>query len=730
MLLVLSQRHQPVHRNDMMAEDEDDSSRRLEIAQEIRRQLLLPLKSRNNNDDDANTGAMALPLHPYDALVDQGIDHELCWQLCYEVQQYLSTQEQQLPSDPTQQATSGNTSTATTTIEVLCQCLYVLWSETSNDEVRLTSLVQLLEEGDISTHFGYVPWWFVRIWSLLQAPTLADGAKSDTNEDTMDVVVAGHSGGATPVVSRYIIPIFGIWAKMKVRQRQQHRPRPHQYADKNGPSCSTAAVVKSRLIRSSGLVKMIAETLEVVMENSNRRDDGGEIVQLLQIAKDLSHNADPTDKEFLYSELRQVLVVDYSTNILLNIITRDNGDGEILPDNDKKTSNVENGDESDDERFRNFVNELEMILAFLWNVTVVPRIARSVSNDADVWRVLKMVAIIRQTNETVELRRHLSSVLGTVIADLTATTNAASTSSQPATLLEQLSWLIPHVFWILRHETDADIRRRTMRLIRCLASCEWGRLLLLKKSACDPSSVSLAQDDLLSILIRVVRKSSKDGPDTRSQACQAVALLLPWAMDDWASQTPCLETILIQIIEEDPGGNVTNAGVPTGNRVVEEKVAAERNLVLAACHALDTSLCNSPWKRGPSCFSRQFFDRLTQILNNNVSEPRFHIGISKLLLQIIRDGSSTGQLSTLIERRVLDSVSVLMASVGPDFETSRTNAITMLTAFMDDDIDEGSKKALAGNDSLLAALVNFCLINSGAQKDKVKQIILKLVPEL
>ena len=76
---------------------------------------------------------------------------------------------------------------------------------------------------------------------------------------------------------------------------------------------------------------------------------------------------------------------------------------------------------------------------------------------------------------------------------------------------------------------------------------------------------------------------------------------------------------------------------------------------------------------------------------------------------------------------MLSTLAELIAPIGPDFETSRQKAIAMIACLVQDD---HHKKSLAENESLLSALVNFCLITSGPLKEDAKQAILMLVPEL
>jgi hypothetical protein len=85
-----------------------------------------------------------------------------------------------------------------------------------------------------------------------------------------------------------------------------------------------------------------------------------------------------------------------------------------------------------------------------------------------------------------------------------------------------------------------------------------------------------------------------------------------------------------------------------------------------------------------------------------------------------------------------DLAALLLSAVGPAFETSRENGVTIvehLIAGSNTDGDSSSNvhwKTLADNERLLSALVGFCLMShtEGLRKDRAKRLILRLVPEL
>jgi hypothetical protein len=208
----------------------------------------------------------------------------------------------------------------------------------------------------------------------------------------------------------------------------------------------------------------------------------------------------------------------------------------------------------------------------------------------------------------------------------------------------------------------------------------------------------------LNVLVQVLQSTDGGSDDTRIQACQTIASLLPGAGKHWASLGPYIESVLTQTIEGEESPD---------------------KLVLAASHTLYVSLEHSPWKRGNSCHTSSFFERIRSALEVNADDPLYHTGFSQLLLLLAHDGASDE--SNLVSPPVLTALTILLSALGPDYEPSRKDAMAILTLFLK---KNGHKKRLAENEGLLTALVNFCLISNGSLKDEAKHIILRVVPEL
>jgi hypothetical protein len=238
------------------------------------------------------------------------------------------------------------------------------------------------------------------------------------------------------------------------------------------------------------------------------------------------------------------------------------------------------------------------------------------------------------------------------------------------------------------------------------------------------------EDDerLLPLLVHVL-SSPKESVDVRSQACQTVTLLLEALVDDGVSDSedckfaPCLEAIVIRTIQDD---------------------RTPAKLVAPLCEALHSSIVhNGAWSRGSTNCSSGFYERLLSILQENISQSALHDKVSSLVLrlllaqsmpQLAREQQSCGVLHLLA-----DLAALLLSSVGPEFETSRKNGIAIVERLVklpnaDGDFSSSSRcrKALADNERLLSALVGYCLMlhTNGPQRDRVKQLILQLVPEL
>ena len=337
-------------------------------------------------------------------------------------------------------------------------------------------------------------------------------------------------------------------------------------------------------------------------------------------------------------------------------------------------------------------NDVERVLHILWNWAALPKLAPLLASDRKLWHLLHWTASIPISADSIVLHRHAASVLGCVLAS-----QSLSAPMTPSSLLlQQQDWLSGYLFTILELETDADLRRRCARLVRCLAGSEQGQALIQK---------GMPSEDSLTVLVQVVR-NPRDAADTRCQACQALTKFLSGTRLDWASMGPCLETILTQTIEH---------------------TETPDKLVLLICEALLTCFSQSQWKRGPN-FPNGFLERLLSVLQENVLDPKFHDTMSTLLLHKIEHSvSSRSETTPFVNRHVLDMAALFLTPTGPEYVTSQSNAIHMISALLR---DPNCKRPLADNERLLSSLVSFCLVTRGPAKDEAKLIILQLVPEL
>lgn len=446
---------------------------------------------------------------------------------------------------------------------------------------------------------------------------------------------------------------------------------------------------KTRLIRSTDLVMYIRQAL------IDLSCVGPLFTTILGLVKDLSFKASDPDKEYLCHELQSVLL-DQHTSMSLAAA--------------------------------------EATSAIVWNWVAHPRLGRALVRQESIWRLLQHFGERFQpvTKDSIMIHRHVASIVGTMLTSCIASSSVqanADDGTLPPPIVLQQSWLVTRLLDTLQQETDSDLRRRCMRIVRCLVSEEWGRTFLVqgKQQTTANHAVDIPHEsgdrniELIQLLITVL-SNANDDPDTRSQACQAITALLPWVTRDlWLQVAPALETILTQTIEHS---DTTD------------------KLLLAACHTLQVSISHRRIDQGAgSClaahsFSRNLFARIFSTLQCHVDDPQFHIRISSLFLLLASCGGDKNEnhsrtahemSATMLQEPVLDALSILLTPVGPDYEKSRSNTVNIILTLLKND---RNKKLLAENEKLLTALVNFCLMNSGKQKDEVKQVILMLVPEL
>jgi hypothetical protein len=406
--------------------------------------------------------------------------------------------------------------------------------------------------------------------------------------------------------------------------------------------------IKAQLVRS-GVVNCIHKEVSHGAQSRDRRR-----TLVLGLVKDLTFRSSKSDKEYIYSNLKDVILEHCRNESSIGIV--------------------------------------EAMSATLWNLAVEGSVGRSMAQEQDIWDTLHHLWKSSIDTERMTIHRNVSSAVGTIVATI-----VADADGMPAhAMLKEQSWLLPSLLEVLSNEHDMDWRRRCIRTVRCLASCEWGRSFLWEHS----SSV----EDFLTVLIQVMQNEIDD-IDTRVQACQAMLAILNSKATDLVPLGPRLETSLLQTVA-DPSAN--------------------DKLFLAVSQTLLAGLSHCLWKSS-TCFSDSFLEKMQCTLLKNPSEANFHIVFSKILLQRINEPATKQDLSSFVCKPVLDCLKLLLEPIGPEFEQSRKNAIEIVTVLTSESC---SKKLLAENEGLLTALVNFCLIANGPLKDDAKSAVLALIPEL
>jgi hypothetical protein len=420
------------------------------------------------------------------------------------------------------------------------------------------------------------------------------------------------------------------------------------------------------------------------------------IFELLGVVKDLTFRSHPTDKEFLLRAhggiAKRVLTLCCALSMKRKLA--------------------------------------ELITAIVWNLVLTPTISIDLLRDAyngqeclvipeALCKILSSppaAAIVDNKNNnnnnnnntlegdetqhpTTKTKRNAISALGNLVV---APQNQNVLFSKDAQ--KQLQ-LIPILIKLVENDPDSIVRRRAMRTLRCLSSSSSPHER--NQSGCIDV---LMQHDIISFLVdtisRNVREDDDDNDrDTQAQACQTAGSLVDqFQNEDW----PSVETALLERIES----------------------TTDSKLTLAACQCLSICVTNSPWRRGPACFSGMFWKRLETVV---AASNETHSCIAQLLLELARQEKRTrtptaaSRPSTLACSTVVNTLSSLLSESGTKFDESRNNALDVVLLLVE---DVANKRPLAENEGLLTALVNFCLLQQGPRKDSAKQVILDLVPEL
>jgi hypothetical protein len=404
-------------------------------------------------------------------------------------------------------------------------------------------------------------------------------------------------------------------------------------------------VIRKTVLHSGILDRIQKSSREISLDNPLRPT-------ALALLKDLSFRAEPEQQTILYNAMKDV----------------------VLQHTQDPTPSV-----------------VEHMLATLWNWASVTSIGQSMASWEPVWKLYERLWADPSHVPTMICHRNASAALGSMIA---ACTN--SSEGPPAQLISQ-TWLVPHLLSVLQNEHDFDWRRRCIRTVRCLSSCEWGRQLIWNHTS--------SQKDLFQLLIEMM-KNSEDELDTRVQACYTINSLLPSSNDTWEEIGPFIQGNILELIEDG---------------------RMECKLMVAACQTLRIILECSPEKPLSSCFSVKLYGAIHSTVEDSEGDAQCHLATAELLLQLTLLCIAEDDVTNLIYGRAISTVVLHLSAMGPDFEDSRRLAVEIVAAF----VKAGThNKYLAAQETLLTALVNLCLMTRGELKDQTKNIIVSLIPEL
>jgi hypothetical protein len=408
------------------------------------------------------------------------------------------------------------------------------------------------------------------------------------------------------------------------------------------------------------------------------------------------------------------------------------------------------------------IREVESIAAILWNWSCATgSLTETLGGNVHFWSALERccgadsvdgTALRFETRQQathealLPTRRNSTSALGSVVAFCskggTVTGQSYENASRPPNLSSTSSavelivlqhWVPRFLLRTLRKEDDEDWRRRCLRTIRCLLASPWGLRLLNFSSG--SSGIQPKCDDTMEwvkVLVPVLQVDKETMKacrvDSVVQTCRIFSLLIPeMERNTWVAMGPYIETALTQTILDLNSDSITQS-------FESDRYPFDKALV-AACATLTACLRNSPWSRGSSLYVGPFQDRIRALLLRHSDDASYHLVLSDLLFTLVHDdlrkeleiqdkNQQPGDGSALLNSAILDTLTTLVSSIGPDFKTSRTQALATIDLFTN---HPRNASKLGAHEDLMTGIVNFCLVSTGAEKDRAKEILLELV---
>jgi hypothetical protein len=495
---------------------------------------------------------------------------------------------------------------------------------------------------------------------------------------------------------------------------------------------------------------------------------------VLRLIKALSFRSNPNLQEILYERLGDAILCgnihstgekvpskdsnDENTSLIANEFSGEGSDrhsslkgqqlteiGQLVP------NSIAVASEHSNDCFT--LDDQESIAAVLWNWSCSSDdLARLLSENIGLWSTLRRCCDANTFYRThrssstggecaTELKfstfRNALSTLGSILSVWTGTVTTEDENGTRVSAIElilQQTWIAPTLLCVLQTVQDRDFRRRVLRTIRRLVSTAWGLELLRISSR--QKSLPPAVDDTSTWMQATMACLQSDNDkrndhtndqysdDALMQACHVIdKLIVVTPHVNWMAFGPYIETMLVQRLTA-----ISNTS-GTQNDAVFCTMAS----------TLNNYLKNSPWSSGTDAYVGCFQIAIHDLLIRHLDDPLYHAVISELALTLICDDKQYNLpvepsaikheqielLSPFVNNVMLSVLTALLGGMGPEYETSRFNALTCVEAFVK---DPRNAITLALHEEILVALVNHCLMSSDSTKTRAKQILIDLVP--
>jgi hypothetical protein len=675
-------------------------------------------------------------------------------------------------------------------LRCVLECLHLIWRPVrkGGDAAQPGYDIRRQQYQSVEQHFDGTFQWFLYVLQLPSIPSRDETSSDKSSSPGCELV---ECKTLVLDVLRCWVQLSSAYDRISKHRHHSESQKPHPAIHPFDPSIAPSLrqiIVNSPLVSKA---PCILETfLDVSQSIFRYQQAGGRLMRLsaLGLVKDLSFRLDGESQHALYQCLGKAVfqigaaVSTAKTTGCSSEINESNDENQSLnsrwresspmPEEKRQTAFVPSNDTDHQKpsgRLGVFpgdevsIREEESIAAILWNWSCTTgNLTETLGGNVHFWSALKRCCGANSVDETalrfetrqeathealLPTRRNSTSALGSVVAFCskasTATGHGCESASRPPNssstrsaveLLVVQHWVPGFLLRALRKENDEDWRRRSLRTVRCLLASPWGLRLLRVSSGSSGIQPKFDEAmDWVKVLVPVLHvdkeKVKACRVDSIVQTCNIFSLLIPEIeRTTWVAMGPYIETALTQTILDLNPDSITQQSFESDRYPFDKAL-------LAACATLTACLRNSPWSRGSSQYVGPFQDRIRALLLRHSDDASYHLVLSDLLFTLVHDdlrkeleiqdtSQRQGVGSSLLNSAILDTLTTLVSSVGPDFKTSRTQALATIDLFTK---HPWNASKLGAHEDLMTGIVNFCLISTGAEKDRAKGILLDLV---